>query len=223
MTESKAMPYDPGLYDDAFFHQWGALNRDYVRSARAVAEEIFRLYEPESVLDAGCGAGFHAQRLTELGARVVCADFIACPPRYRASGIPEIESADFSVKLEPDRFERVDLVLCLDVAEHLPNEASYTLADNLTAFSDLVLFSAAPPWQDGIGHINEQPHGYWKRRFAKSGFRYCRSEAGLLDQRCLLRRDEITLRWMATQLRVYRRGLKFPYPRMQTPPIEGGE
>ncbi|RJO65895.1 MAG: class I SAM-dependent methyltransferase [Myxococcales bacterium] len=205
------------LYDAAFFAEWGAANEAYVRSARAAAEIVFEQYRPATVLDLGCGAGFHATRLAELGVRVIAADFVSCPPAFRAPDLPAVEMADLAAPLPPDRFPRVDLVLCLDVAEHLAPEAAPIVVANCTRFSDLVVFSAAPPGQGGIGHINEQPRRYWFERFRNENFRHCRRESGWIDIRALARRDVLTLRWMATQLAVYRRGARWPYPKAALP------
>ena len=204
--------YDPNVYGASFFAEWGGDNAEYRRSARAMAEVIFEQYQPSTVLDLGCGAAMHAGRLAELGVQVTCADAFECPADRRAPNIERVISVDLMEPLEPAFLPRADLVLCLDVAEHLPDSHHDVLVRNCTTFSDTVVFSAAPPGQGGIGHINEQPRGYWIDAFHNAGYRYCRREAGWLDRRALARREELTLRWMATQAAVYRRGLKFPYP-----------
>ncbi len=204
--------YDPNLYGTSFFTQWGRDNSEYRRSARAMAEVIFEQYQPSTVLDLGCGAAMHAGRLIELGVNVTCVDAFECPANMRASNVENVVLADLMQPIDSERLPRADLVLCLDVAEHLPAAHHDVLVENCTTFSDTVVFSAAPPGQGGIGHINEQPRKYWIDAFAQAGYRYCRREAGWLDRRALARREELTLRWMGTQVAVYRRGLKFPYP-----------
>jgi hypothetical protein len=57
------------------------------------------------------------------------------------------------------------------VAEHLPVESADTLLDSLTAASDVVLFSAAIPFQLGIGHVNPQWQSWWVKRFESRGYR----------------------------------------------------
>lgn len=63
-----------------------------------------------------------------------------------------------------------DLVLSLEVAEHLSPHRAEGFIDDLATFSDQVLFSAAIPGQGGYGHINEQPHQYWIRMFEDRGY-----------------------------------------------------
>ncbi|BDB66357.1 hypothetical protein Hc94105_0545 [Helicobacter cinaedi] len=63
-----------------------------------------------------------------------------------------------------------DLVQSLEVAEHLPNEAAREFIALLTSLGNIVLFSAAIPYQGGTGHINEQPPMYWSALFEERGF-----------------------------------------------------
>ena len=177
------------------------------------------------MVDVGCGSGQHAARLVELGVRVVLLDGFPCPMEERARDLPEIHAVDLTGEPSDDAPPKADLVLCLDVAEHLPEWAAPVLVRHLTRAADLVVFSAAPPNQGGTGHVNEQPRSYWIERFQDAGFRYCRKEAGMLDRLTLARREDITLRWMATQLAVFRRGTPLPLPAQgaSTKRDEGGE
>jgi hypothetical protein len=57
------------------------------------------------------------------------------------------------------------------VAEHLPIERARSFIGELTSRSQLVLFSAAIPFQGGVGHVNEQWQSYWAGLFAERGYR----------------------------------------------------
>jgi len=71
----------------------------------------------------------------------------------------------------PLRLERTfDLVINLEVAEHLPPDAARTLVDSLTGLGPVVLFSAAIPLQGGTHHVNEQWQEYWAALFLEHGF-----------------------------------------------------
>ena len=50
---------------------------------------------------------------------------------------------------------KFDLVVSLEVAEHLPSECAETFVDSLTGLGPIVLFSAAIPHQGGTNHANE--------------------------------------------------------------------
>lgn len=64
-----------------------------------------------------------------------------------------------------------DLLVCLEVAEHLPEERAQSFVADLCAMSETVLFSAAIPGQGGVGHVNEQWQSYWCDLFAANGYR----------------------------------------------------
>ena len=62
--------------------------------------------------------------------------------------------------------------MCLEVAEHIETARSEQLVQNICSLSDqYILFSAAPPGQGGVGHINEQPWEFWINLFEKRGWK----------------------------------------------------
>jgi hypothetical protein len=69
-----------------------------------------------------------------------------------------------------DLGRKFDLVLCLEVAEHLHENSAAHLVRSLTMHSDLVVFSAACPNQFGQGHINCQWPVYWQELFNSSNY-----------------------------------------------------
>ena len=66
---------------------------------------------------------------------------------------------------------RFDLCLCLEVAEHLPEECAKDFVTSLTSLASIVAFSAAVPGQGGINHINEHWQSYWIGLLQRHGFR----------------------------------------------------
>jgi SAM-dependent methyltransferase len=70
---------------------------------------------------------------------------------------------------EPLQLPPVDLVLCLEVAEHLSPARAESFVAELARAAPAVLFSAAIPNQGGVGHRNEQWQGWWARLFEKEG------------------------------------------------------
>jgi hypothetical protein len=65
---------------------------------------------------------------------------------------------------------RFDLVLCLEVAEHLSPTSAEALIDSLTVHGDTILFSAACPNQPGQNHFNCQWPSYWQKLFNLQGY-----------------------------------------------------
>lgn len=66
---------------------------------------------------------------------------------------------------------RFDLVISLEVAEHLRSESAKRFVRNLVSLGDVILFSAATPitWFDS-SHINNQWPDYWQDIFATHGY-----------------------------------------------------
>ena len=66
--------------------------------------------------------------------------------------------------------QHFDLTISSEVAEHIDRQDTDTYMDNLTSFSDVILFSAAIPGQGGTHHVNEQWPSYWIEKFAARGY-----------------------------------------------------
>ena len=80
--------------------------------------------------------------------------------------------SDLSQPDLPDKIpeKHFDLTVSTEVAEHLEQQYADTFMDNLAAFSDVILFSAAIPGQGGTHHVNEQWPSYWIAKFRARGF-----------------------------------------------------
>jgi hypothetical protein len=65
-----------------------------------------------------------------------------------------------------------DLVISLEVAEHLSESSAEVLVESLVKAGKVILFSAAIPKQGGFNHINEQWPSYWEDKFQKFAYRF---------------------------------------------------
>jgi hypothetical protein len=84
--------------------------------------------------------------------------------------IPRDRFLPFDLK-KPFRLDQqFDLVLSLEIAEHLPGECAETFIDSLTRLGPVIVFSAAIPFQRGTHHINEQWPDYWVKFFQAKNF-----------------------------------------------------
>jgi len=122
-----------------------------------------------SAVDVGCGVGTWLAVLNEKGVDEIQGidgdwvdkDYLVIPPG-------RFMECDFSKPIKLDR--RFDLAISLEVAEHLPATNATSFVCSLTDLSDIVLFSAAIPYQGGNNHINEQWPDYWARHFKDRGY-----------------------------------------------------
>lgn len=145
------------------------LREGALRSAREIVPLVMEFVRPASVVDVGCGSGAWLSVFQEQGVGDVCGvdadwvdrDSLLFPPdRFIA--------ADLEKPLQLDR--RFDLVVSLEVAEHLIPESAQSFVDSLVRLGPVLLFSAAVPFQGGTNHFNEQWPGYWAAYFAQRGY-----------------------------------------------------
>ncbi|MDO8805246.1 MAG: class I SAM-dependent methyltransferase [Elusimicrobiota bacterium] len=186
------------IYGPDFFREWGPSNADYIRSAELVAGAIYEVFRPASVADLGCGCGVYSHLFKLKGARVLAIDGVIPPPEH--SFPVEIITRDLTAPFV-NTWGNFDLVLCLEVAEHIPEEFAGAFLKNITAFSDRLLISAAPPDQGGHHHVNEQPRRYWARKMAELGFAYNRRASGRVLR--ALEPELPPFKWMANHIGVY--------------------
>lgn len=140
-------------------------------SASIILPEVFKLVKPNSILDVGCGIGTWLSVAKDLGVpEVLGVDEENVNPDLLAKFLKNNEFYSFDLTLPLDLGRKFDLCLCLEVAEHLPQEAAETLVETLVGHSDVILFSAAIPGQGGQNHLNEQWPEYWEKFFHESDY-----------------------------------------------------
>jgi SAM-dependent methyltransferase len=121
------------------------------------------------VLDVGCGLGNWAAIAKKMGVPKI----LGIDGYYVNKSLLKINQEEFlaiDLKESFDLKHQFDLVICLEVAEHLPIESSEVLVKSLINHSEVILFSAAIPGQGGQFHINEQWPSFWQQLFEKNGY-----------------------------------------------------
>lgn len=140
-------------------------------SAEAIVPDIMRMLNPETVVDVGCGLGQWLSVFKRNGVlRVTGIDGKHVPKDRRMVDPSEFVEFDFNDCAEFVAREKYDLLLSLEVAEHLPADKAGPFVNMLTSLSDTIVFSAAVPGQTGENHANEQYPDYWFRLFAAKGY-----------------------------------------------------
>jgi SAM-dependent methyltransferase len=143
------------------------------RDAPAVMRSFARLFPTaQRYVDVGAGSGGFAIESHRQGREVVACERSAFGRLFaRRRGIAV---QDFDLEREPPAhlLGPFDLAYCFEVAEHLSPRLGDRLVAFLSTLAPLVVFTAAPPGQGGVGHVNEQPLSYWTNRFAAHGLEY---------------------------------------------------
>jgi len=162
------------LYDERYFDMYhSASGAPYRRQEpwlsffAAIAERIVQDMQPRSVLDVGCAKGFLVEALRDRGVEAFGLDV----SEYAISECREDIRPYCWVGSALDPFpQRYDLIVCMEVLEHLPKRDAEMAVANLCKYADDILFSSTPDDFIECTHINVQPFEYWAGLFAKHGF-----------------------------------------------------
>jgi SAM-dependent methyltransferase len=157
------MTYGPEFYERR--------RQTAIASARRIVPWVLERTAARSVVDIGCGTGSWLSTFLDYGVT----DIRGCDGPWVPTEQLEIPrdrfvAIDFNDLRSLTADRRFDLVVCLEVAEHLPGDRADELLARLASLGPCILFSAAVPGQGGVGHQNEQWPGYWIRRFETAGF-----------------------------------------------------
>lgn len=134
----------------------------YTPGQLEMANRIHILWKPKSVFDLGCGIGGYLQKFDELKCEIS-----GCDVGYELAKefMPEnIKNKTFEHDAtKPLEFnKKYDLVISIEVAEHLEAKYSMQFCENLVKLSSNRIFmTAAMPGQYGCHHVNCQPKQYW--------------------------------------------------------------
>ncbi|MBS4066445.1 MAG: class I SAM-dependent methyltransferase [Chitinophagaceae bacterium] len=142
-----------------------------LHAASEIVPFLVKILGPQSVLDVGCGIGTWLWEFKQAGVKTVKGiDNPYVDKKLLTQYLQEQEFLAYDLSKPFDFNEKFDLVISLEVAEHLPASSAEIFVDSLTKHSDIILFSAAVPFQDGQNHINEQWPEYWYSFFEKKGY-----------------------------------------------------
>lgn len=152
-------------YESSFYLTYA---HDSLSSAREILSIVQNIANPQSVVDVGCGLGTWLKAWIDLGVHEIVGiggdyvkpqELLIPPDRFFAMDLNE------DLKF----WRRFDLVESLEVAEHLHASTARKFISFLCSLGDMVLFSAAIPYQGGTNHINEQWPEYWADLFKENG------------------------------------------------------
>lgn len=130
--------------------------------AARLAEWISTELKPKNVLDVGCGPGIYVEELLKQNVKAVGIEVSQ-----------EIMKPYVLNKSLFDMDETAEVVICLEVAGHIPQEQADAVVHKVTGSTQKTLvWTAAVPGQGGVGYINCQPKEYWREKIERCGFRY---------------------------------------------------
>lgn len=147
----------------------------------------------KTIIDIGCGNGYYTKRLIECGFDCVGFDGSPFTPEI-TDGVCGIK--DFSQPVDVGLF---DLVLSLEVGEHIPEQYEQIFIDNLVRTTKrYICLSWGIEGQPGVGHVNCRNNDYVINELDKRRFIYDFVKSQFL-------RDNSTLPWFKNTIMVFKR------------------
>ena len=158
-------------YNEAFYDQQADGS---ALSAKVVLDCLFERFRPASVVDVGCGVGTWLAACRDKAVPTVVGidgEYVdRTRMRIDCNLFRSADIADPAALATAAGGNRFDLAISLEVAEHLDPAHAGSFVESLTALSDVVLFSAAIPYQGGTHHVNEEWPEYWAILFRAQGY-----------------------------------------------------
>jgi len=193
-----------GLFDpnEEYESEYYAKRREdpWRSDAQNVASALESVFDPDSIIDFGCAIGAYLEPFHDDGVEIHGVDAVEHAFEYAVVPTHNLELHDLTEPYEPK--SEYDLVISIEVAEHLPENAAETFVDTLTKAGDTVVMTAAPPGQGGTNHLNEQPPSYWIKKFESRWFEFDRDTVEQLRQRINIEK----MTWIEENVFVFRRG-----------------
>jgi 2-polyprenyl-3-methyl-5-hydroxy-6-metoxy-1,4-benzoquinol methylase len=147
--------YRKGWYEVTYFN-YTKIEHEEKPFADRLAEWIKNNINPDNCIDIGCGPGTYVRSMIGQGINAIGIDI-----DKRIKNVPNLYQINMF-----NCVESRDLVLCIEVAEHIEESLSEQIAASVAqAVNDngILIWSAAHPGQGGVGHINCQPKEFWQK------------------------------------------------------------
>lgn len=143
----------------------------WANSFSRIAEQIIQDFHPKSVLDVGCAWGYLVEALRDRGVEAYGIDISEYAiSKVREDIKPYCVVGSISDKFPEELPDKYDLVITIEMLEHLTPEDGDIAIETLCNLSDTIVVSTTPDDFNEPTHINVQQPAYWVTRFAKHGF-----------------------------------------------------
>ncbi len=162
---------EAGLYD-AYYYRHGC-GQPYLRTPEwleffaGIAQKIVAEIGPRTVLDAGCAMGFLVEGLRDRAVEAFGLDLSEYAIAQVRTDLKVYCQVGSVTQPLPRRY---DLIVCIEVLEHMSAADAEKAIANFGAATDDILFSSSPADYGEPTHANVQPPEYWAERFASHGF-----------------------------------------------------
>lgn len=166
--------YNKSYYEESYQEEGGgsyANKKLWYPFFDQIAQKIAETYQPKTVLDAGCAYGYLVEAFRKRGIESYGIDISEYAISHVDKSIQAFCSAQSITEPLPKEFpKKFDLIISIEVLEHLTAEEGEQALKNLCNYTDTFIFSSTDSDIEDITHINVQRKEYWARIFAQNGF-----------------------------------------------------
>lgn len=142
-------------------------NEEWLTFFDRIAARIIELYEPKTVLDAGCAWGFLVEAFRKRGVEAYGMDI----SEYAIHQVhPDIQKYCSIGSISEPFAQDYDLITCIEVLEHMPQPEAEKAIENFCIHSQGVVLSSTPFDYKEVTHLNVHEPEYWAEQFARHGF-----------------------------------------------------
>ena len=159
-----------GAYDEGFFK---SNYDDTWPMAKFISPLLKEYFSLGRVLDLGCASGHYIKAFSDCGVVAIGIEgsekamaIAVCDPEF-------IHFLDLREKQYIVKENTMDMVMSVEVAEHIEEEFVDIYVHNLTSpKAKYIYMTAAPPGQGGHFHVNCQPQEYWINKIEEQGYKH---------------------------------------------------
>jgi SAM-dependent methyltransferase len=142
-------------------------NDEWLGVFGTIADRIVSDINPRRVLDAGCALGLLVETLRARGVEAFGIDLSPFAVSNAAAEVaPYLKEASVAADFDA----RYDLIVSIEVLEHVPAADADEAVANFCRHTDDVLFSSSPLDYGETTHVNVRPPEYWAGQFGRHGF-----------------------------------------------------
>lgn len=136
-----------------------------------IADIIIQKYNPKTVLDIGCAFGYLVHALRKKGVESYGIDVSEYAINHADESVkPYLKNMSALDELPENFPKHYDLVVSIEMIEHLYEEDGLKVIDKMVSYADRVLISSTDDDYDDVTHFNVQKKEYWVDKFARKGF-----------------------------------------------------
>ena len=163
------------VYNKSFYDGYCGINYDnaevWTNFFETIAKNIVERFSPKTVLDAGCAYGYLVKALRNLGVDAYGIDISEHAISKADKDIqPFVAAHSITEKLPSDFPKKFDLVITIEVLEHISPEDGKQAIKLLCSYADTIIFTSSPDDIVDRFHLNVQQSEYWAKEFARNCF-----------------------------------------------------